>query len=126
MRLSSLVTLVGALAACSGAREVSGLYVRGPSTGAFFPCDGSRGLWQVADTGLANRYRQTATRPFELVFVRMRGVRVDSSGIYGPAGHGAIHFVVQRLEQVRRRRAGECSASIASASTVLDTTLRGR
>jgi hypothetical protein len=108
MRLLSLVAIAGLLVACRRSIDVRGLYVYGDGAGYFVPCDQPGVMWGVSDTALATRYRLTATTPYQLLFVRLRGVEVDSGGIYGPMGHGGRHLLVRRILEMRARREGEC------------------
>jgi hypothetical protein len=109
MRRLAVVLLVTVLGACHRAIDVSGLYVNGASTapgaeGTFFPCDQPKTMWRVSDSTLAVRYSRTASKPYELVFARLRGVRSDSGSVYG----GAHYFRVRRVIELRARRPGEC------------------
>jgi hypothetical protein len=104
MRLLSVVVLSGLLVACRRPVEVRGLYVSHDGTGGFFPCDQPNILLEVSDSALARRYRQQATQPHQLLFVRLRGVRADSGSIYA----SSHHFLVQRILEIRARRDGEC------------------
>ena len=102
--LCSLVVISGLLVACRRPIEVRGLYVSDDGSGAFFPCDQPNMILQVSDSALATSYRLKATQPYQLLFVRLRGVRADSGSIYG----GSHHFLVQQILEIRARRNGEC------------------
>jgi hypothetical protein len=117
MRLLSLVVIAGLLVACGRPIEVRGLYVidDGTGAGALVPCDQPKTLLTVADSGLATRYRLQATTPYELLFVRLRGVRADSGSIYG----GRHYLQVRQILAVRARGAGECPNVASSVSSVL-------
>lgn len=104
MRLLSLVAISSLLVACHRSVEASGLYVTAARAGFLFPCDQPNTTWQVRDSTLATSYRAKATRPTELMFVRLRGVKSDSGSVYG----GEHHFRVQQILEIRPRRAGEC------------------
>jgi hypothetical protein len=104
MRLLSLVVISGVVAACQRPVEVRGLYVNDHGPGNFLPCDQPKTIVLVQDSALVARYRVTATQPYQPVFVRLRGVPVDSGSIYG----GQHYFLVQRILEVRPRQSGEC------------------
>src|SRR5713226_7702028 len=104
MRLPVLVVLTGALVACQRPVELRGLYVSNDGTGGFFPCDQPNTVLLVSDSALTTSYRLKATQPYQLLFVRLRGVRTDSGSIYG----GSHHFLVQQILEIRARRSGEC------------------
>ncbi len=104
MRLLSLVVLSGLLVACRRPIEVRGLYVNHDGAGDFFPCDQPKMILRVSDSTLATSYRRNATAPYQLLFVRLRGVRADSGSIYG----GSHHFLVRQILEIRARRSGEC------------------
>src|SRR3989440_8862621 len=78
MRLLSVVVIASLLAACERSIEVRGIYVNDDGAGALVPCDQPKTLLTVSDSGLASRYRLQATKPYEPVYVRLRGVRADS------------------------------------------------
>jgi hypothetical protein len=118
MRLISLVVTCGLLVACRHPIEVRGLYVSGDGAGYLFPCDQPTTMWGVSDSALATRYRLTATNPHQLLYVRLRGVEVDSGGIYGPMGHGGRHLLVRTILEIRARGTGECPG-IAPAPPML-------
>jgi hypothetical protein len=103
-RLLVLVVLAGALVACRRPVELRGLYVSHDGTGGFFPCDQPNTVLLVSDSALTTSYRLKATQPYQLLFVRLRGVRTDSGSIYG----GSHHFLVQQILEIRARRSGEC------------------
>jgi hypothetical protein len=84
--------------------DVTGLYVAYDGTGALVRCDEPDKILYVNDSALAATYRHEATQPYQRMFVRLRGVRADSGSIYG----GAHYFLVQRVLELRARRAGEC------------------
>ena len=104
MRLLRLVVLSSLLVACHRSVEVRGLYVAQAGGGYFFPCDQVKTVWHVADTALASRYRAKATQVFQPLFVRLRGVKSDSGGVYG----SARHFQVEQILELRPRGEGEC------------------
>jgi len=104
MRLLNLVAISTLLIACHRPLEESGLYVAADRAAYLFPCDQANTTWQVSDSALARSYRAKATRPTELLFVRLRGVRSDSGSVYG----GQHHFLVQQILEIRPRRDGEC------------------
>jgi len=104
MRLLSLVLVSSLVVACRRPIEVRGLYVSDGGAGDFFPCDHPNTTLRVSDSALATSYRLKATKPHELLFVRLRGVTADSGSIYG----GSHHFLVQHILEVRPRRNGDC------------------
>ena len=112
MRAFSLLVVLGLAAACRHASDVSGLYGDAVTTsatstaGSFIPCDQPKSVWLVSDSALTATYRRTATRPYELVFVRLRGVQTDSGSVYGGAHHVLVHDVLE----IRARRPGDCPA----------------
>ena len=108
MRLPSLVVISGLLVACTRPVELRGLYVNHDGAGAFFPCDQAKTLLQVSDSALATSYRRMAMTPYQLLFVRLRGVRTDSGSIYG----GSHYFLVQQILEIRARRDGECPSGV--------------
>ena len=108
MRLLSLVAIACVLVACHRSVEVSGLYVANARGGFLFLCDQPSSMWQVSDSTLAAAYRLKATQPSQPVFVRLRGVKLDSAGIYGNAGYGKNHLLVRQVLEVRPRANGEC------------------
>jgi hypothetical protein len=83
------------------------------STGVFFPCAQSSdhsvalvpsAVWWITDSALVNQYQRTATRPSELLFVRLRGVRADSGSIYS----SSHHLLVQDVLELRKRTLEDC------------------
>jgi hypothetical protein len=104
MRLLALVVISGVLVACQRTVEVRGLYASDHGPGNFLSCDQPKTIVLISDSALAARYRLTATPPHRPVFVRLRGVPVDSGSIYG----GKHYFLVQRILEIRPRRNGEC------------------
>jgi len=115
MRPLSLMMISVLVAACERPIEVRGLYVNDDGIGALVPCDQPKTLLTVTDSGLATRYRREATRPYEPLFVHLRGVRADSGSIYG----GKHYLAVRQILEVRARGAGECPNVANSASSVL-------
>jgi len=115
MRPLSLMMISVLVAACERPIEVRGLYVNDDGIGALVPCDQPKTLLTVTDSGLATRYRREATRPYEPLFVHLRGVRADSGSIYG----GKHYLAVRQVLEVRARGAGECPNVANSASSVL-------
>ncbi len=115
MRLLSVVVIASLLTACERSIEVRGIYVNDDGAGALVPCDQPKTLLTVSDSGLASRYRLQATKPYEPVYVRLRGVRADSGSIYG----GNHHLRVGQILEVRARGAGECPNVANSVSSVL-------
>jgi len=104
MKLPRLVVISGLLIACRHPIQVRGLYANHDGAGELFPCDRPKTMLQVSDSALATSYRLNATKPYQLLFVRLRGVRADSGSIYG----GSHHFLVQQILEVRAPRNGEC------------------
>jgi hypothetical protein len=104
MRLLVLVALSGAFVACRRPVELRGLYVSNDGTGGFFPCDQPNTVLRVNDSALTTSYRLKATQPYQLLFVRLRGVKTDSGSIY----YSSHHFLVQQILEIRARRSGEC------------------
>lgn len=102
MRFLTVVAVL--LVACHSVVDVSGLYVAYDGTGALVGCDDPDKILYVNDSALAATYRHEITQPYQRVFVRLRGVRADSGSIYG----GAHYFLVQRVLELRARKAGEC------------------
>ena len=121
MRRLGLLALLVVAAGCHRASDVSGLYADAfskPSwegAGTFIPCDQPKALWRASDSALAVAYRHTATRPYELVFARLRGVQADSGTVYG----GAHHLLVQRVLELRARRPGDCPAVPDSVTRIV-------
>ena len=104
MRLLVAVMISGVLAACQRPVEVRGLYANDHGPGNFLSCDHPKTIVLISDSALAARYRVTATQPSQPLFVRLRGVPVDSGSIYG----GKHYFLVQRILELRPPRNGEC------------------
>lgn len=104
MRFLGLVLISSVLAACRRPVEVRGLYANDHGPGNFLSCDRPETILLVNDSALAARYRLTATHPYQRLFVRLRGIPVDSGSVYG----GQHYFLVQRILEVRPRRSGEC------------------
>ena len=104
MRLLSVPMILGFLAACQRSVEVRGLYANDHGPGNFLACDHPKTIVLISDSVLAARYRLTVTQPSQPLFVRLRGVPVDSGSIYG----GKHYFLVQRILEMRPRRNGEC------------------
>lgn len=104
MRIASVVALSVLLVACRPAVEVTGLYVAYDGTGALVRCDDPDKILFVNDSALAATYRHAVAQPYQRMFVRLVGVRADSGSIYG----GAHYFVVQRVLELRARRADDC------------------
>jgi hypothetical protein len=105
----------GLLVACRHPTEVRGLYAHDHGAGAFVPCDRSNILLHVSDSALTARYRLTATKPYEPLFVRLRGVQADSGSIYG----GEHHFLVRQILEIRALETGECPSAANRVSSVL-------
>src|SRR5207302_8823232 len=103
MRLLSVVVIASLLAACERSIEVRGIYVNDDGARALVPCDQPKTLLSVSDSGLASRYRLQATKPYEPVYVRLRGVRADSGGISG----GDDDLGVGEIPERRGRGAGD-------------------
>jgi hypothetical protein len=115
MRLRSFVVIVGLLFGCARPAEWRGLYVHDDGAGAFVPCERPTTLLHVNDPGLAARYRREATTPYEVLFVRLRGVRADSGSI-----HGGPHYLrVEQVLEMRARDAGECPNVARPLSSLL-------
>jgi|SRR5690348_4270360 hypothetical protein len=104
MRLLALVVISGVLVACQRTVEVRGLYENDHGPGNFLSCDQPKTIVLINDSALTAQYRLTATRPYQPLFVRLRGVPVDSGSIYG----GKHYFLVRRILELRPRRGGEC------------------
>jgi hypothetical protein len=104
MRLLNLAVISVLLAACRGSVEVRGLYVNDDGAGSLILCDQPKTILQVRDSALTTSYRRTATQPYQLLFVRLRGVKADSGSIY----YSSHHLLVQQILEVRARRNGEC------------------
>ena len=104
MRLLNVLLTSAVLAACRGPVEVRGLYANDHGPGNFLSCDHPQTMVLISDSVLAARYRLIAARRSEPLFVRLRGVPVDSGSIYG----GKHYFLVQRILELRPRRGGEC------------------
>lgn len=102
MRFLTVVAVL--LVACHSVVDVSGLYVAYDGTGALVHCDEPDKILYVNDSALAATYRHEATQAYQRMFVRLRGVRADSGSING----GAHYFLVQRVLELRARKAGEC------------------
>jgi hypothetical protein len=119
VRLLSVVAISGLLVACQRSMDVSGLYVNDMQSGDFFPCDQPHTMWWVSDSALASRYRLNATKPYELLFVRLRGFKADSGGIYGHRGVARFRFLVRQILEIRARRAGECAPHADTTTHVL-------
>jgi len=100
----SLLVISGLLVTCRRPVELRGLYVSADGAGTLFPCDQPKIMLQVSDSALATSYRLKATTPYQLLFVRLRGVRADSGSIYG----GSHHLLVHQILEIRARRNGEC------------------
>jgi hypothetical protein len=115
MRLLGFAVISAALLACQRTVEVSGLYVSDHGLGNFLSCDQPKAVVLVSDSTLATKYRLTATAPYQQVFVRLRGVPVDSGSIYG----SAHYFVVQQVVEIRPRRSGECPTRAAPLPSTL-------
>src|SRR2546430_7048735 len=116
MRLLSVVVIASLLAACERSIEVRGIYVNDDGAGALVPCDQPKTLLSVSDSGLASRYRLQATKPYEPVYVRLRGVRADSGSIYG----GNHHLRVGQILEVRARgRSEEHTSELQSQSNLV-------
>ena len=107
MRLLSLLLISGIVAACQRPVEVRGLYVNDHGPGNFLSCEQPKTIVLVSDSELVARYHATATQPYQPVFVRLRGVPVDSGSIYG----GQHYFLVQRVLEVRQRQDRECAGA---------------
>jgi len=99
-----VLVVLSVLVACRRPVELRGLYISHDGTGGLFPCDQPNTVLLVSDSALTTSYRVKATQPYQLLFVRLRGVRTDSGSIYG----GSHHFLVQQILEVRARRSGEC------------------
>jgi hypothetical protein len=113
LRLFALIA--GLTVACGGPVELRGLYAHDDGAGALVPCDQPTILFHVGDSALAARYRQEATRPYEVLFVRLRGVRADSGSI-----HGGPHYLrVAQILEMRARQPGECPNVARSASSLV-------
>ena len=107
-RFFRLVVISSLLVGCRHPVEMRGLYVTDDGKGAFFPCDRAKTLLHVSDSALATSYRRMATTPYQLLFVRLRGVRVDSGSIY----YSSHYLLVQQILEIRARQDGECPSGV--------------
>jgi len=111
----SLLVISGLLVTCRRPVELRGLYVSDDGAGTLFPCDQPKTMLQVSDSALATSYRLKATKPYQLLFVRLSGVTADSGSIYG----GSHHFLVHQILEIRARRNGECPSVPSLAAPTL-------
>ena len=114
MRLLSVMVSACLLVGCQGPVEVRGLYVT-DHQGTFLACDHPKTVVLVSDSTLAESYRRTATKPHQLLFVRLRGAITDSGSIY----YSSPHLMVQQILEIRARREGECASDAATVPAVL-------
>ncbi len=115
MRLFPLAVITALVVACGRSVELRGLYAHDDGAGALLPCDQPTILLHVGDSALAARYRREATRPYEVLFVRLRGVRADSGSIHG----GPHYFRVGQILEMRARQQGECPNVARSVSSLV-------
>jgi hypothetical protein len=116
MRPVTFIVIASVCTACQRPVDVGGLYVNDHGPGNFLPCDRPKAIVLVNDSTLRARYHLTATQPYQPVFVRLRGIPVDSGSIY----YSQHYFLVQRVLEVRPRKEGEC----ANAAPVLPLSLQ--
>ena len=115
MRLRHVAIIASLLAACRHPIEVRGLYAHDHGAGAFVPCSKPSTLLHVSDSALAVGYRRVTQTPNEPMFVRLRGVQIDSGSIYG----GQHYFVVHQVLEIRTPGRGECPGVARAVSSVL-------
>lgn len=109
----AMLTLVLALAGCAtltdatASREYTGLYASGFEVEGFVPCGTEESWWVAGGEELRERYREVATRPYEAVYVVVRG-EVGPEGRYGHLGAYPREIEVSDLVEIRPARPGEC------------------
>jgi hypothetical protein len=110
-RFLRLVAVLSLVLACRRPIEARGLYatdVKDVNAGIFLPCDQpTRRPWRVRDSTLAATYRLKASKPYEPLFVRVRGVGTDSGSVYD----SQHHLLVREILEVRAPKDGECHAA---------------
>ena len=107
--LASVLTL-----ACHKSADVKGFYLAGTATAVLAPCGDSSVVLSAPDSTLRARYDRVASRPYEPMFVRVRGFSADSAAsIYGRLGGAKPGFVVERVLEVRPRMPHDCSGPVA-------------
>jgi hypothetical protein len=117
MRVFSIVAIAGLVVGCQRSVEVRGLYVT-DHHGTFLACDHPqirKTVVVVHDSALAARYRRTATRPQQWLFVRLRGLASDSGSIYG----SQRYLLVQQILEIRAPRESECASGAAANPSLL-------
>lgn len=87
--------------------EYAGVYSQGFEVDSFQPCGSPEQWWVTRGEELRERYRQVATRPYEEVYVVVRG-RVGPPGHYGHMGAYARELSVDEVVQVRPAPRGRC------------------
>ena len=110
MRLTRFLVIASTCVACQRSVDMRGLYMNDHGPGNLLPCDQPKKMVLVNDSTLVARYHVTATRPYEPVFVRLRGFPVDSGSVY----YSQPYFHVQRVLEVRPREEGECPSAAAA------------
>jgi len=95
------LALTALVAACARDTEVAAIFTNINGDAELFPCDPSRDMWRVKDTGLDAEFRrQGAGR----LYVRLTGTKVDSGSVYG-SRHA---FTVKQIIEARRAKPDEC------------------
>ncbi|HHE72060.1 MAG TPA: hypothetical protein ENL34_07270 [Chloroflexi bacterium] len=90
-----------------------GFFTAGRTGRVFRPC-GSRMAWWVqnppfgdAADELDRRYQAIVSRPYEPVYVRIRG-QASRKGQYGPLGSYQRVLYVEEVLEIREQREGDC------------------
>jgi len=109
----SLLLGVGARPGMVGQdRLLTGSYIWGDEVNEFQPCGSDSVFWVLASPQLLKRLRSAhdslTTKPYEKVFVRVRGHR-SSQPTDGFAEETNGYFEIVEIREIRRLRNGECT-----------------
>lgn len=118
--LFALIGVVGLSFAAIGRSLESGtwegFFTAGRAGRIFHPC-GTRASWWVQNPAFENtaddlerRYEEIISRPYEQIFVRVRG-EASRKGQYGPLGSYQRVVYIQEILEVREKQDSDCVRS---------------
>lgn len=119
----AMLAVVLALGGCATltdpttSREYTGLYASGFEVEGFVPCGTDESWWVTEGEELRERYGEVATRPYEAVYVVVRGA-VGPEGRYGHLGAYPHEIAVSDVVEIRPARPGECDGSLPATMAV--------
>ena len=108
------IVLFGVVGRALESGEWEGFVTMGRGGDSFKPCN-SRDIWWLKSKGLSKtigelkkQYSQVAQRPYEQVYVRLRGA-VSKKGQFGPLGSYQRVIYVEEIMLVREKQEADCS-----------------